>query len=231
MEWNIEAGKRIENLRKERNMTQQELADSIGGLKRVTVKDWECFNRKPNVEMLIKLANYFGVTVDYLIGHSDSKYPADNDITILTDRFGFSQKAARELRIISNPGNGAWAAHRFEALNRLIEESDTFEGILIGLWQCMTFGQTLTYYEAEFMKSGKAPDSNEELFILADRNTFRSAIVYNPQSLLSKFADALATQSENDAKTGDPPKKTKKGRKSKSSMPSDCHSKEAADNG
>ena len=222
MEWYKKAGKRIEELRNERKMTQQKLADSIGGLQRVTVKDWECYNRKPNIDMLIKLADYFGVTVDYLIGRSDSKYPADDNITILTDRFGFSQKAAKELCIISNPSNGAWAARRFEALNRIIEESDTFEGILIGLWQCMTFGKTLTYYEAEFLKQGKTPDSSEERFIFTDRSLFKSAIIYNPQSLLAKYAETLTIKSEEAAKTAsdaDAPKAVKKGRKRRTDNP------------
>lgn len=66
-------GNRIKTLRKELNLSQTELA-SILGVTAVTVSRYEG-GRDPGTEVLIKLAKTFGVTVDYLSGFSDSRYP------------------------------------------------------------------------------------------------------------------------------------------------------------
>ena len=94
MAWYETAGKTIEELRKSQRMTQKDLAERLG-VQRDAVKDWECFYRKPSVEMLMKLSRIFDVTVDYLIGKSDSRLPADHRITVLTNRFGFLQRLQR----------------------------------------------------------------------------------------------------------------------------------------
>lgn len=69
---------RIKELRKEAGKTQKEVAEKLG----VTS---QCFGHyengksSPEPEMLIKIADYFLVSVDYLIGRSD-------DLGILTFR-------------------------------------------------------------------------------------------------------------------------------------------------
>ncbi len=62
--------KRIKELRQENNLTQRELADYFG-FDRSTVSDWETRGREPAFDLLIELANYFGVTIDYLLGRTD----------------------------------------------------------------------------------------------------------------------------------------------------------------
>lgn len=50
--------------------SQQELAGALG-VAQSTVANWECARREPNYETTVKLADFFGVTVDYLMGRSD----------------------------------------------------------------------------------------------------------------------------------------------------------------
>lgn len=63
---------RIKKLREELHMTQQELADKLGGAKS-TIAMYENETRKPSMEVLIKLSEIFDCSIDYLLGKSDMK--------------------------------------------------------------------------------------------------------------------------------------------------------------
>lgn len=65
-------GVRLRELRKERGLTQAELAKllSIG---ESTISFYESGKRQPDYETLIRLADFFNVSVDYLIGRTDNK--------------------------------------------------------------------------------------------------------------------------------------------------------------
>lgn len=57
----------IKKLRTANNLTQVELANALGVSKQC-VSNWENDYIQPSIEMLIKLAEYFKVTTDYLLG-------------------------------------------------------------------------------------------------------------------------------------------------------------------
>lgn len=60
----------MENLRKtrkERNLTMKEVGIAIG-VGESTISQYETGKRQPDQQTLLKLADYFGVTVDYLLG-------------------------------------------------------------------------------------------------------------------------------------------------------------------
>ena len=61
---------RLKELRIERGLTQQQLADYLD-VDRTTVMKWERGERETNFTMLIKIAKFFQVTTDYLLGVSD----------------------------------------------------------------------------------------------------------------------------------------------------------------
>ena len=61
---------KIKDLRKNCNKTQQELCEFIG-LPRYIVSNWEQGRSEPSAEDLIKLADFFDCTVDYLLGRED----------------------------------------------------------------------------------------------------------------------------------------------------------------
>lgn len=62
----------LKNLRTERRIYQREVAEHLGITMR-TYQSYESGQSEPNIARLIALADYFGVTVDYLIGRSDSR--------------------------------------------------------------------------------------------------------------------------------------------------------------
>lgn len=64
-------GKRIIEKRKEFNMTQDELAQKLQ-ISRSALSLYELDRREPNVETLIKLADFFSISSDYLLGISYS---------------------------------------------------------------------------------------------------------------------------------------------------------------
>lgn len=62
--------RRLKELRKSEGMSQSLLASKIG-VAQSNVSDWENDISRPEYENLIKLANIFDVTTDYLLGLSD----------------------------------------------------------------------------------------------------------------------------------------------------------------
>ncbi|HKL74512.1 MAG TPA: helix-turn-helix transcriptional regulator [Halanaerobiales bacterium] len=67
-------GKIIKELRKENNMTQEDLAEKLG-ITRGAIGLYERGERKVNYETVNKLADIFGVSSDYLLGRIDKKNP------------------------------------------------------------------------------------------------------------------------------------------------------------
>lgn len=60
-------GIRLKQLRKERKLTQKELGEKVG-VKQNTFTNWENGKRVPSYENLVKLADIFGVSVDWFLG-------------------------------------------------------------------------------------------------------------------------------------------------------------------
>ena len=71
---------RIKHLREELNMTQQELADKLEGAKS-TIAMYEKGNRKPSLEVLVKLSEIFNCSIDYMMGKSDVRKDISNSNT------------------------------------------------------------------------------------------------------------------------------------------------------
>ena len=63
---------RIKDLREDSDLTQQQLADFLH-IKQNTYSQYENGQRQLPIDMLIKLAKYYNVTTDYILGISDEK--------------------------------------------------------------------------------------------------------------------------------------------------------------
>lgn len=61
---------RLISIRRQRGVTQRQLAESIG-VSEIAVQNYENQRRKPAFDVLIALADYFDVSLDYLVGRSD----------------------------------------------------------------------------------------------------------------------------------------------------------------
>ncbi|RED60362.1 helix-turn-helix domain-containing protein [Cohnella lupini] len=73
-------GERLRELRLRRKISQEEVARHIG-ITRSAYSHYEINNRQPVYETLIKLAAYFDVSLDYIIGGTHSKSKAEQGVT------------------------------------------------------------------------------------------------------------------------------------------------------
>lgn len=64
---------RLRNLRKSKNLTTKELGEIIG-CSNPTITNYELGHRSPDVETLCKLADFFEVSIDYLLGRTPSEF-------------------------------------------------------------------------------------------------------------------------------------------------------------
>lgn len=61
---------RLVQLRKSRSLTQKQLATEVQ-LSELAIQHYESQRRKPAFDALIALADFFDVSLDYLVGRSD----------------------------------------------------------------------------------------------------------------------------------------------------------------
>lgn len=72
---------RLKELRMSNGLTQVELACELNVTKQC-ISNWENNNIQPSIDMLIKVANYFCVSTDYILGIDNRKLL---DVSSLTD--------------------------------------------------------------------------------------------------------------------------------------------------
>lgn len=70
--------KNLKSLRKSKGIRQQTIADYLG-ISRPTYSRYESGEREPDQNTLTRLADYFGVSVDYLIGRD---VPSEPELTL-----------------------------------------------------------------------------------------------------------------------------------------------------
>lgn len=67
---------RLKALRKRKGLSQEDIAPKVG-VKYGTYRNWEQGVRDPGTEALIRLAEFFDVSVDYLLGQSEIERRGD----------------------------------------------------------------------------------------------------------------------------------------------------------
>ncbi|MBB6215190.1 transcriptional regulator with XRE-family HTH domain [Anaerosolibacter carboniphilus] len=72
---------RLRELRKALGLSQEKLGQKFN-LAKSTISQYELGKRSPDSVMLTKLADFFNVTVDYLLGRTDVKTPYDTETCI-----------------------------------------------------------------------------------------------------------------------------------------------------
>ena len=71
-------GERLKQLRKNKKITQSELGEKINVTK-VSISGYESGNRTPDTDTLQKIADFFEVSTDYLLGRTDSLVHTQQD--------------------------------------------------------------------------------------------------------------------------------------------------------
>ena len=65
-------GERLKTLRKERKISQKDLAKYLD----ISVRGYQFYeseNNEPNIAALVTLADFYGVTIDFLVGRTDEE--------------------------------------------------------------------------------------------------------------------------------------------------------------
>ena len=77
----VDFSQRLKQLRLDKHLTQAQVADRIG-VTASMVSSCETDIRLPSFEVMVRIADLFGVTVDYLLCREDKRFL---DISALTD--------------------------------------------------------------------------------------------------------------------------------------------------
>lgn len=75
---------RIRELRKQRGITMKQLGEVVD-LAESTISQYETGKREPDNETLLKISEYFGVTVGYLLGAESEKTPTESGERKMSD--------------------------------------------------------------------------------------------------------------------------------------------------
>lgn len=101
---------RIKRLREENGVTQEELAFALN-ISQQRVSKLECNKATMNEKLVIKCAEYFGVTTDYLLGMSDIRTEIDiddintkkiNEAMVRELMYYFGRMNAKEQNVVIN---------------------------------------------------------------------------------------------------------------------------------
>ena len=89
-------GKRINTLLAEQTKMQKELAAHLG-VPDNTVSYFVSGRRTPNTEQIAKIADFFDVSADYLLGRTNAK-TTDKDLRFICEYTGLSENTIMTLR-------------------------------------------------------------------------------------------------------------------------------------
>ncbi|MCY8470124.1 MULTISPECIES: helix-turn-helix domain-containing protein [Bacillus] len=87
-------GTRIKECRNNVNISQEALAEKLD-MKRTNIANYEAGRVVPPGNVLLELANIFGVTTDYLLGRSDDP---NGKVSLLDDDLRQIQRAKKKLK-------------------------------------------------------------------------------------------------------------------------------------
>jgi transcriptional regulator with XRE-family HTH domain len=90
-------GKKIKELRKENNLSQDKLGELVA-CDRNKIADWERNKSEPKIEYIIKLSKVFNVSSDYLLGLSEP-FTTDNELKFVCEYTGLNEKAIGKLSV------------------------------------------------------------------------------------------------------------------------------------
>lgn len=79
----------LKNAREKRGITQVKLSIELE-LAQETISGYEIGRICPSIPVLIKIANYLNVSIDYLLGRIENDIPFKNDTTDIEDQLLFN---------------------------------------------------------------------------------------------------------------------------------------------
>lgn len=96
-------GDRLKELRNSKNLSQEELGEILG-VRKSSISNWETDKATPTYDILIKLAQYFNVTTDYLLGFTQEDMDRIEQLRIALKNAGVDniEQAMQIIEILKN---------------------------------------------------------------------------------------------------------------------------------
>lgn len=120
---NVRFGRVLKCLMRQTGTTQAELAEHIG-VTRQSVSSYLTGKTSPSMQGMGDIADFFGVSVDYLLGRTCARSNSD-DIRTVCEYTGLSEKAVEKLVVRDNPNA--------EGISQMIESGCVIE---VFEWMC-----------------------------------------------------------------------------------------------
>ena len=76
----VDFSQRLKQLRNDKHLTQAQVAERVG-VTASMVSSYETDIRLPSFEVMVRIADLFGVTVDYLLCRKDKRFLDISDLT------------------------------------------------------------------------------------------------------------------------------------------------------
>lgn len=86
----------LRELREKRGLTLEQVAEELG-LRNQYVSNYELGKRKPDYDILSRFADFYGVTVDYLLGRNEKPAPVSGREITFDDFTYAMQNEAKDL--------------------------------------------------------------------------------------------------------------------------------------
>ncbi|MEA4988112.1 MAG: RstR family transcriptional repressor [Anaerovorax sp.] len=118
----MDFGKGLKELRKEKKLTQAQVAEHLD-VSVSTYTKYETGVNEPDITMIKKIAKFFNVSIDYLLGESTYLDTTENLATVLSK----DQQELHEIYMSLNPRNQGKLIER----GKVILEEQTHENLVL----------------------------------------------------------------------------------------------------
>lgn len=157
----------LKMLREKSGKSMSKTADAIG-IPKGTYASYEYGKREPNIEMISKISNHFGVTTDYLLGREIKTIP-ENDLASIVKNSNVQTLEEILIRNYLELDNDQ-RQNVLNFLRRAIQEEADRQGITLSKWETVKESamdgngtQIKTYPVTEGEKADAAPLIDDDL--------------------------------------------------------------------
>ena len=182
---------RLRTLRQEKKITQAELAKEMNVAK-TTIAAYEQGKNEPNLSMLLKIADFFNVSVDYLLGNSDGRIISDQE---LYDRLGLTDDAIYCLEHLCDISkNNERYKKLLKNVNILLADFETLNAISDYIDSSLEEHQyaIVKSYISQYGEDLLKEPVNKEQVLSSEQ--FGNLMLLNVQDALMKLRNSLKTE-------------------------------------
>lgn len=199
---------KLRDLLSERHVTQQELAD-ICDVTRQSISQWQNGFTSPDIAALRKIAEYFHVSTDYLLGLTDAP-TRDTSLGAVCDYTGLTQSACEYLhrcQDFSKLPDWPEAKEFLNTVNLLLEDAryqnteEEFRRPILGLisfffrYADTTHERAVIYDDGKILKGKAKPDSRLVSALSIDETLVENALLLELQQALKSLKQVLLERS------------------------------------